>query len=300
MSTLMRPFTLTGIALVAGLATTAQADVLDIRPDADATIFRDLDSPSTPLSCGSGTGLYAGRTASRGNIIQRSLLRFDLSEIPAGATITDVQLFLSVTKVPPAPAASTLTLHRVQGSWDAGPSASFGGAGTPSEAGDVTWGDRVFPGTAWTTPGGDFVSTPSASTSAPTTLTRLSFASSASLVSDVQGWLDAPATNNGWIMRGNEATGRSTRQFASSQIADNTQRPVLRVTFTPPPACGTIDFNNDSLFPDDGDLIDFLTVLAGGPCGTNTCNSIDFNGDGLFPDDNDLVAFLRVLAGGEC
>jgi hypothetical protein len=28
--------------------------------------------------------------------------------------------------------------------------------------------------------------------------------------------------------------------------------------------------------------------------------SIDFNQDGLFPDDNDLLDFLRVLAGGEC
>jgi hypothetical protein len=67
------------------------------------------------------------------------------------------------------------------------------------------------------------------------------------------------------------------------------------------PACGSIDFNGDGLFPDDSDLIDFLNVLAGGTCSTEplfTCGSIDFNGDGLFPDDNDLVDFLVVLAGG--
>ena len=64
--------------------------------------------------------------------------------------------------------------------------------------------------------------------------------------------------------------------------------------------CDSIDFNNDTLFPDDNDLIDFLSVLAGGTCSTGTCNDIDFNNDGLFPDDNDLVAFLRVLAGGNC
>jgi hypothetical protein len=64
------------------------------------------------------------------------------------------------------------------------------------------------------------------------------------------------------------------------------------------PACGSIDFNGDGLFPDDSDLIEFLTVLAGGDCTTGTCGSIDFNGDGLFPDDNDLVDFLTVLAGG--
>jgi acetyl esterase/lipase len=67
------------------------------------------------------------------------------------------------------------------------------------------------------------------------------------------------------------------------------------------PSCDTIDFNADGLFPDDADLVDFLSVLAGGSCSTgNTCNDIDFNNDGLFPDDNDLVAFLRVLAGGSC
>jgi enterochelin esterase-like enzyme len=64
--------------------------------------------------------------------------------------------------------------------------------------------------------------------------------------------------------------------------------------------CDSIDFNQDSLFPDDQDLIDFLSVLAGGACSTATCNNIDFNNDGLFPDDNDLVAFLTVLAGGNC
>ncbi len=65
------------------------------------------------------------------------------------------------------------------------------------------------------------------------------------------------------------------------------------------PACGSIDFNGDGLFPDDNDLVEFLTVLAGGDCSPgNTCGTIDFNGDGLFPDDNDLVDFLTVLAGG--
>jgi hypothetical protein len=65
--------------------------------------------------------------------------------------------------------------------------------------------------------------------------------------------------------------------------------------------CDSIDFNNDGLFPDDNDLIQFLSVLAGGPCDNDpNCSDIDFNNDDLFPDDSDLVAFLRVLAGGEC
>jgi hypothetical protein len=72
-----------------------------------------------------------------------------------------------------------------------------------------------------------------------------------------------------------------------------------------PVECNSIDFNRDGLFPDDQDLVDFLSVLAGGDCRTappagNGCDAIDFNNDGLFPDDNDLVSYLAVLAGGAC
>jgi hypothetical protein len=69
------------------------------------------------------------------------------------------------------------------------------------------------------------------------------------------------------------------------------------------PGCDGIDFNQDGLFPDDADLIDFLSVLAGGACSTDPapgCSDIDFNNDGLFPDDIDLVTFLQVLAGQPC
>ena len=65
--------------------------------------------------------------------------------------------------------------------------------------------------------------------------------------------------------------------------------------------CDSIDFNNDGLFPSDEDVVEFLTVLAGGACSEgNVCNDVDFNNDTLFPDDADVLAFFRVLAGGAC
>jgi hypothetical protein len=77
----------------------------------------------------------------------------------------------------------------------------------------------------------------------------------------------------------------------------DTRSVLLRVSF--PRECATLDFNSDGLFPDDNDLLDFLSVLAGGPCSNDpNCGSIDFNRDGLFPDENDLVLFLCELAGG--
>jgi hypothetical protein len=63
--------------------------------------------------------------------------------------------------------------------------------------------------------------------------------------------------------------------------------------------CESIDFNRDGLFPADEDLVDFLSVLAGGTC-SNICGSIDFNADCLFPADDDLVEFLARLAGRLC
>jgi hypothetical protein len=70
--------------------------------------------------------------------------------------------------------------------------------------------------------------------------------------------------------------------------------------FVTPGAACSIDFNNDDLFPSDEDIIDFLSVFAGGPCSTGNCDSVDFNNDGLFPSDEDVIAFFRVLAGGDC
>lgn len=62
--------------------------------------------------------------------------------------------------------------------------------------------------------------------------------------------------------------------------------------------CNDIDFNNNNVYPEDSDVIDFFRVLAGDSC--NECDSIDFNNDGVFPSDTDIVSFFNVLAGGPC
>ena len=62
--------------------------------------------------------------------------------------------------------------------------------------------------------------------------------------------------------------------------------------------CDDIDFNNNTVFPEDADVIDFFNVLAGAEC--VTCNDIDFNNNGVFPEDQDVIDFFNVLAGGSC
>jgi hypothetical protein len=65
--------------------------------------------------------------------------------------------------------------------------------------------------------------------------------------------------------------------------------------------CDSIDFNGDGLFPDNLDLVDFVTVFGGGACSNDpNCNDIDFNNDGLFPDNEDIFALFRVFGGGDC
>jgi hypothetical protein len=62
--------------------------------------------------------------------------------------------------------------------------------------------------------------------------------------------------------------------------------------------CDTIDFNNNGVFPEDQDVIDFFNVLAGVDC--PTCSDIDFNNNQVFPEDQDVIDFFTVLAGGNC
>jgi hypothetical protein len=123
-----------------------------------------------------------------------------------------------------------------------------------------------------------------------------SFGSAAGMVADVQSWLANPSSNFGWIVIADDpfVTG-SAKRVASRTNANLAARPTLRVTYS---VCGDVDFNNDDVFPDDGDIIDYFNVLAGGVCAT--CDSVDFNGNTVFPEDQDIIDFFNVLAGGSC
>ncbi len=76
------------------------------------------------------------------------------------------------------------------------------------------------------------------------------------------------------------------------------QRSEFSVVINPARSCDDIDFNNNDVFPEDQDVIDFFDVLAGADC--PACNDIDFNNNDVFPEDQDIIDFFNVLAGGEC
>ena len=68
-------------------------------------------------------------------------------------------------------------------------------------------------------------------TLAVTTVGAATWASTTALVADVQGWVDAPATNAGWFVVGNETGTQTAVRFGSRENPSATARPQLRVRF---------------------------------------------------------------------
>lgn len=213
----------------------AGAQTVTIGSDRDNTIY----SPASNLSNGAGEHLFAG-VSLHTSTTRRGLLRFDVAAaVPAGSTITrvDLRLYMSMTNA----AAFDIRLHRALADWGEGSSdAPMGeGGGAPATPGDATWTLSFYPSTPWAAPGGDFSPVPSAITSVDQEGYYL-WASTPELLADVQGWLDARATNFGWfIVNADELTQPTAKRFDSRQNADPLRRPRLTIRFSPP-ACGTV------------------------------------------------------------
>jgi hypothetical protein len=209
------------------------AATLTVTPSQDATLYED---PSGQLANGAGFGIFAGKVdATTGGRLRRGLVKFDLSAVPAGSTVTSVSLTINASKGNPPTAT---TLHRVTTSWGEGASHAGGneGGGTTPLPNDATWTSRFF-GTAqsWTNPGGDFVASASASAGVGLALGSVTWASP-TMLGDVQGWVAAPASNNGWLLRGDEVTTGSTVKYDSRESTTPGLRPALTVIYTAPAA----------------------------------------------------------------
>jgi spore coat protein A len=94
----------------------------------------------------------------------------------------------------------------------------------------------MWPGTTWSTPGGDFAGTASGTTTVGGQNGDYTWPSSAGMVSDVQGWLDSPSSDYGWIVIGNEINSRVAKRFNSRENTDSSRRPRLEIDFDTPAA----------------------------------------------------------------
>lgn len=210
----------------------AQSEVT-IVSDKDNTLY---ESSTGALSNGAGIHFFAGRTNQpAGQSIRRGLIFFNIADsIEPGATIDSVVLKLTVTNRPPGSGSVDVELHKVSAEWGEGTSnaTSSDGQGTAAATGDATWIHTFFNTTSWTSAGGDFSSTVSA-TQSVAGVGSYEWGSTSGMVSDVQGWLDDPDNNFGWIVIGDESTNQTARQYATHEIGSAASRPNLKIFFTP-------------------------------------------------------------------
>jgi glucose/arabinose dehydrogenase len=164
--------------------------------------------------------------------LRRALLAFDLSAVPSGLTLQSatVSLHLDAAGSPGMP--FEVRLHKVTQAWAEGTSQASltGGTGASPTANDATWNHRAYSNTLWTTPGGDFVATASAGTTVANA-GQTHLWQSAGLLADVQAWLASPATNHGWMVRGDEIEYYSAMRFFTREWTTPAQRPRLHLTY---------------------------------------------------------------------
>lgn len=217
---------LAGIMLASGAL---RADVVQLGSIADNTLY---ESSSGNTSNGAGTAMFAGRNSGSVNSIRRAVLRFDFSSIPANATITSASLRLydSAANVGPG----LVLLHKVTQSWGEGTSLATGGQGngTVATTNDATWLNRLYPGSLWNSPGGDFLP----GVSAGTIVSDIGYYdwSSTQLVSDVNAYYADPAANFGWILIGDESQPSTAKRFSTHEETDPSLRPVLTIEYQVP------------------------------------------------------------------
>ena len=226
--------TLAAALCLAPAAAAAQAVTVTLQADRDASLYAE----DGDLANGAGIGFHTGRTDSNnGGNERRGLVHFDLSSIPDGSVVSDARLVLTVAQT--STGDLPVEIHRVTAGWSEGASDPAGGegGGTTAGTGDVTWSHRDYPGVTWTAAGGDFAAGASATATAGASGTTVTW-TSAEVEGDVQGWVDAPATNHGWILVAPGAGLGQAKRFASRHVATAAQRPRLRITFVPPNPTG--------------------------------------------------------------
>jgi hypothetical protein len=206
----------------------AVADSVTLLPVKDATLFEQNQGS---LADGSGQYLFAGRTGQPAN--RRALLAFDIAAtVPTQATMTRVTLTLNMSRT--IASARTATLHWVLADWGEGSSNAGGqeGAGVAASTGEATWLHTFHDTGQWSAAGGDFASSASSNQSV-SNAGPYSWSSSA-MIADVQSWLDDPAADFGWLIRGDESATRTAKRFDSREHPTVGNQPTLTIEFDTP------------------------------------------------------------------
>jgi spore coat protein A len=229
------------LLFIAGLA---RADTVVLQPFKDNTLYEPIQKDNLEdRSNGAGKWMFTGQTKDARNAageiaVRRAVMAFDIagSGIPPGSTIDSVTLYLRCTKAK-TDVNFNLRLHRLRSDWGEGTSDtgnSQPGRGETPTAGDATWRHTFYSTQFWTTPGGDYDGTASATTMVAGQ-GDYTWGSTSGMVADVQSWLDNPLQNFGWILLGNEGQPETTKRFATRENTDDggAFKPELTVNYTP-------------------------------------------------------------------
>jgi hypothetical protein len=227
--------------VVSLLVSPLSAAVLTIIADRETTLF--ANNPDNNLGA---SDLVAGTTA--GSQKARSLLSFDVaSNLPAGSVINSVTFQIGAIRQSNLNQPSSYELHLFFKTWSEGNGS--GNTGSAASAGQTTWNSQFHGTTLWSTPGGQAGAEYLALASGFGSVINIEetiyqIDSTNHLVADVQGWLDNPLTNNGWIFLGtSEGIAGTARRFSSTEVPgigiSSSLTPRIIVDFTPVPEPST-------------------------------------------------------------
>ena len=208
-------------------------------PVKDNTIYYNGGlSAADSLSNGKGGSFVAG-TVNTPNYYRRALICFNVSNIHSGSIVDSVVLKIHAQQnARHDETARHFTLHKINADWGEGASiAEDPGRGTQAQTNDATWKWNDYPNSLWTTEGGNFVETASATTGTLTgdlaevdVFWRSSVSGNARMKTDVQNWINNPSTNFGWLIKGIEGADlRKATMFYSRESA--TYPPKLTVYY---------------------------------------------------------------------
>lgn len=175
-----------------GVISEGRSGRLTLYPLADATIIQTASNTNYGSDINLQTYPWAG-----GNN-RRALLRFDLGNIPYGATIQSANLFLYETGVHDFD-PRVLNLHRVSNDW---------------KENEVSW-NKYQTSSSWSVPGGDFLSTPSASKTLQWNYTPKW--DSWDLRADVDDIVSEGVANYGWLLKDQNEDSSQDYWFFSSK-----------------------------------------------------------------------------------
>ncbi len=183
-----------------------------------ATADTYIDSSGKTTNFGSSPNLVV-----YGNPDDAALLQWDLSSIPAGSTLQSATFSLNVTNT----STNTYEIYALNRSW------------TQSQA---TW-KKADNGNTWQTAGAlgslDRGTTVLGTVTASALGTRTIVLNAAGLAV-VQGWIDDPATNFGFVIQDYANANKDDLVFSSKEATIAADRPQLQMVYIPPSANTTV------------------------------------------------------------